>query len=154
MQNRTFDFTGHLVSQLVSMSGSAGAAIKPELGDLPSWNLADLFPSKDSPEFKAALEKATQDSLAFETRWKDKLADAATKSGDDGLGAAIRDYDALDDILGRRPVPDAADGKGQETPLVQVDEPLPGVLVALADLLDQELLGFGGHALAGPRGQP
>jgi len=101
MQNRTFDFTGHLVSQLVSMSGSAGAAIKPELGDLPSWNLADLFPSKDSTEFKAALEKATQDSLAFETRWKDKLADAATKSGDDGLGAAIRDYDALDDILGR-----------------------------------------------------
>jgi oligoendopeptidase F len=101
MQNRTFDFTGHLVSQLVMTGASAGAAIKPELGDLPSWNLTDLFPSKDSPEFKAALEKATQDSLAFESRWKDKLADAATKSGDDGLGAAIRDYDALDDILGR-----------------------------------------------------
>ncbi|WP_354557253.1 M3 family oligoendopeptidase [Rhizobium aquaticum] len=83
------------------MSATTGAAIKPELGDLPSWNLADLFPSKDSPEFKAALEKATTDSIAFETRWKDKLADAATKSGNDGLGAAIRDYDALDDILGR-----------------------------------------------------
>lgn len=97
MLNRTFDFAGHLVS----MTATTGAAIKPELGDLPSWNLADLFPSKDSPEFKAALEKATADSIAFETRWKDKLAESATKSGDEGLGAAIRDYDALDDILGR-----------------------------------------------------
>lgn len=97
MLNRTFDFANNLAA----MSATTGAAIKPELGDLPSWNLADLFPSKDSPEFKAALEKATADSIAFETRWKDKLADAATKSGNDGLGAAIRDYDALDDILGR-----------------------------------------------------
>lgn len=97
MLNRTFDFANNLTA----MSATTGAAIKPELGDLPSWNLGDLFPSKDSPEFKAALEKATADSIAFETRWKDKLAEAATKSGDEGLGAAIRDYDALDDILGR-----------------------------------------------------
>ena len=54
MQNRTFDGFG----KRVSTSATAGAAIKPELGNLPSWNLTDLFPSKDSPEFKAALEKA------------------------------------------------------------------------------------------------
>jgi oligoendopeptidase F len=71
------------------------------LGDLPSWNLADLFPSRESPEFKAAMEKAAEDSLRFEARWKDKLQDAADKSGDDGIGAAVKQYEALDEILGR-----------------------------------------------------
>jgi oligoendopeptidase F len=83
------------------VSAAAEGAARASLGDLPSWNLADLFPSRDAPEFKQALEKATTDSLAFEARWKDKLADAAAKAGDDGIGAAVRDYDALDDILGR-----------------------------------------------------
>ncbi len=78
-----------------------GAAQTADLGDLPSWNLADLYPSADGPEFKAGLEKATADALAFEEKWKGKLAEAATKTGANGLGAAVKDYEALDDILGR-----------------------------------------------------
>ncbi len=80
---------------------SAEGAARADLGDLPSWNLADLYPSADSPEFKAALEKAAADSIAFEARWKGKLAEAATAGGDEGLGAALEGYDALDDLLGR-----------------------------------------------------
>ena len=85
----------------IARAQSAPAAPAAALGDLPSWNLTDLFPSKDSPEFKAALEKAAADSIAFETRWKDRLANAASQSGAEGLGSAIKDYDALDDLLGR-----------------------------------------------------
>lgn len=89
------------INEALARAHGAHAAVKADLGDLPSWNLADLFPSRDSAEFKAALEKATADSLAFEARWKDKLRAATAKTGDDGIGAAIRQYDALDDLLGR-----------------------------------------------------
>ncbi len=77
------------------------AAESGELGDLPSWNLTDLYPSADGPEFKAAMEKASADALAFEGAWKGKLTAAASKGGAEGIGAAVRAYEALDDILGR-----------------------------------------------------
>ncbi len=38
---------------------------------------------------------------AFEAKWKGKLTEAAKASGDKGLGSAIEEYDALDDLLGR-----------------------------------------------------
>lgn len=71
------------------------------LGTLPTWDLTHLYPSAESPEFAAALEKAATDALAFEARWKGKLAEAATKSGSEGLGAAVSDYEALSDLMGR-----------------------------------------------------
>ncbi len=77
---------------------SAGAA---PLGDLPTWKLSDLYPSADSSEYKQALEKAASDAKAFEAKWKGKLEAAAKLSGDQGLGAALKEYEALDDLLGR-----------------------------------------------------
>ena len=77
---------------------SAGAA---GLADLPVWKLSDLYPSADSPEFAEAMKTAQEESLAFETKWKGKLADAATKTGDAGLGQALKEMDALDDLIGR-----------------------------------------------------
>ena len=71
------------------------------LGDLPVWHLEDLYPAPDSPVFRSDLEKAAREAVAFETRWKGKLADAATKTGEEGLGAAIAQSDALEDLLGR-----------------------------------------------------
>ncbi|MBB3946105.1 oligoendopeptidase F [Rhizobium skierniewicense] len=71
------------------------------LGDLPTWKLSDLYPSADSSEYRGALEKAAKDAKAFEAKWKGKLEAAARLSGDDGLGAALKEYEALDDLLGR-----------------------------------------------------
>ncbi len=71
------------------------------LGDLPVWNLDDLYPGPDSPEFLAALEKAASDTLAFEARWKGNLEVATSKTGADGLGAALAEMDLLDDLIGR-----------------------------------------------------
>jgi oligoendopeptidase F len=71
------------------------------LGDLPTWKLSDLYPSAESSEYKGALEKAATDAKAFEAKWKGKLEAAATLSGDQGLGAALKEYEALDDLLGR-----------------------------------------------------
>ena len=71
------------------------------LGDLPTWNLGDLYPSPTSPEFLGDLEKAMQAAKAFEAKWKGNLEAAAGKTGDEGLGASIEEMDALDDLVGR-----------------------------------------------------
>jgi oligoendopeptidase F len=89
-----------LPSRLLSM-GTSGAAAEPALGSLPVWKLTDLYPSRDGPEFAADLEKATQLALAFEGKWKGKLAGAAKKDGVDGIGEALKQYEALDDLLGK-----------------------------------------------------
>ncbi|WP_416407512.1 M3 family oligoendopeptidase [Agrobacterium rosae] len=80
---------------------STAEAASAALGDLPTWKLSDLYASADSPEYKSALEKAASDAKAFEAKWKGKLEAAAKLSGNEGLGAALKEYEALDDLLGR-----------------------------------------------------
>ncbi len=77
------------------------AAGKNELGALPGWNLSDLYPSREGPEFTADMERSRQLSADFLARWKGRLAEAAGKTGKDGIGQAIADYEAIEDCLGR-----------------------------------------------------
>jgi len=77
------------------------AAADPALGLLPVWKLSALYPAKDSPAFTADMEKATTLSSAFEAKWKGRLAEAAAKTGPDGLGQALAEYEELEDLLGR-----------------------------------------------------
>ncbi|MGQ3211190.1 M3 family oligoendopeptidase [Shinella sp.] len=79
----------------------ADAAAAAELGNLPGWNLGDLYPSQTSPEFQNDMKKAEADSLAFEAKWKGKLDAATEKTGDHGIGAAVREFEALEDVMGR-----------------------------------------------------
>ncbi|HEV7304948.1 M3 family oligoendopeptidase [Ensifer sp.] len=72
-----------------------------DLGDLPSWRLEDLYPSSTSDAFLSDLKKADAGAKAFEARWKGKLSEAAQKSGDEGIGAAVREFEALEDVMGR-----------------------------------------------------
>ena len=71
------------------------------LGALPEWNLGDLYPSRDGSAFTGDLEKARRDAAAFQERWKGRLSGACTRSGDEGLGAALRQFEALEDLIGR-----------------------------------------------------
>ncbi len=82
-------------------SATDAAARDAGLGDLPSWKLSDLYPSGSDPAFKADLEKAENLARAFEARWKGRLEEAAGKDADEGLGAAIEAYEALDDLIGK-----------------------------------------------------
>lgn len=86
---------------VVRAAAGAAAGAAAALGDLPSWRLEDLYPSANSDEFRSDMKKAEADAVAFETRWKGKLADAATKSGNDGIGAAVKEFEALEDVMGR-----------------------------------------------------
>ncbi|TZG34805.1 M3 family oligoendopeptidase [Agrobacterium sp. B1(2019)] len=80
-----------------SLAETAG----PALGDLPGWKLSDLYPSGDSPEYKGDLDKAESMAAAFEKKWKGRLEAAAKATGDKGIGAALKEYEALDDLIGR-----------------------------------------------------
>jgi oligoendopeptidase F len=80
---------------------AAGSPADAALGELPVWRLEDLYPSKDSDTFRSDLARALDMAKAFEARWKGKLAEAASQTGDEGLGAAIAAYEAIDDLVGR-----------------------------------------------------
>ncbi len=82
-------------------TAAGGGAADAALGLLPVWKLSDLYAAKDAPAFTADLKQSEADTLAFEKKWKGKLAEAATKTGAGGIGEALKEYEALDDLLGK-----------------------------------------------------
>ena len=86
----------HRPAKTMSRAATAEAGAITTLGELPAWNLADLYPGAATPEFKRDLAASLSSSKAFETRWKGKLSEAAAASGADGLGAALERLDAAD----------------------------------------------------------
>jgi oligoendopeptidase F len=79
------------------------AALKNEtLGALPEWNLTDLYPGIDAPEVAADLAKGDAECIAFEETYKGKLAAiAAGADAGEKLAAAIKRFEALEDLLGK-----------------------------------------------------
>ena len=73
-----------------------------KLGELPEWNLDDLYPGIDSPEVSRDLAAAAADCAGFERDFKGKLAEMAAAEGAGArLAEAVKRYEALDDTLGR-----------------------------------------------------
>src|SRR5262245_39727641 len=72
------------------------------LGDLPEWNLADLYDGIDDPKVKRDLARADSYSVAFEEEYKGRLA-AIAERPDAGikLAEAVTRYEQLDDLLSR-----------------------------------------------------
>ncbi|MBD9373491.1 M3 family oligoendopeptidase [Rhizobium sp. ARZ01] len=89
------------VSPAIHHATATAGAITGDLGDLPNWNLADLYASPTAQEFLADLERGMTDAIAFEARWKGKLEQAAGKTGAEGIGAAVKEFEGLEDLLGR-----------------------------------------------------
>jgi oligoendopeptidase F len=72
------------------------------LGGLPEWDLADLYGGIDDPQVTRDLDRADAEAIAFEQAYKGKLA-ALVEGGKAGaaLAAAVKRYEALDDLTGR-----------------------------------------------------
>jgi oligoendopeptidase F len=71
-------------------------------GQLPEWNLADLYSGIEAPEVASDLQRMDAECVAFETDYKGKLAEHI--AGDDGgkwLSEAVKRYEAIDDLAGR-----------------------------------------------------
>ncbi len=75
--------------------GAPGAAA--DLGDLPEWDLSDLYPAPDSAELAADLDRLDDACRSFAADYEGKLAglDAA------GLLACIRRYEEIETLSGR-----------------------------------------------------
>ncbi len=67
------------------------------LGELPEWDLSDLYPGRDSEELRNDLAVLAADADAFRDRYAGRLAGL---SGAD-LGAAVEAYERLQEKIGR-----------------------------------------------------
>jgi len=93
----------HLFHKVVhSPADAATKAVATDLGALPEWNLDDLYPSPDSPAVSDDLARVLADARAFEEAQKGKLAGYVAPGGTvANLTAAIKTYEALQELLGR-----------------------------------------------------
>jgi oligoendopeptidase F len=72
-------------------------AAQSDLGVLPEWDLADLYPGQTSAALSRDLDTAARDAKAFKTRFGGKVAGQSGRN----LGGAIAEYERLDEIIGR-----------------------------------------------------
>ena len=80
----------------------ASAAPQAALGELPVWDLSDLYSSPDAPEIGRDLLRAAETARSFAERYRGKLDQLVRgANGGEALAEAIRTYEALEDILGR-----------------------------------------------------
>lgn len=78
---------------------SAPAGSTPD--HLPEWNLADLYPGMESPEFARDLGRASTECRTFADTYRGKLESLARADQVAELFKAVHRYEELEDLLGR-----------------------------------------------------
>src|SRR5579864_6729716 len=68
-----------------------------DLGPLPEWDLADLYPGQDSPELTRDLARLATQAAEFRARHQGRLGDLSGAE----LGAAVAGYERLQEVAGR-----------------------------------------------------
>jgi oligoendopeptidase F len=92
----------HMTNSTNSSIASAAADSNAAFGALPEWNLADLYPGMESTPYRDDLARAEAQCRAFAQAWRGKLADiASAPDASNVLAQAVREYEALEDLLGR-----------------------------------------------------
>src|SRR5437763_7102711 len=91
--------SGHLEGHARSSpaDAAAGSIEMAQLGALPEWDLADLYPGRDSPELARDLATLAADATAFRERHQGKLAELPVVE----LGKAVAEYERLQEVSGR-----------------------------------------------------
>jgi oligoendopeptidase F len=90
------------MSKIAAKSAVKRAVRSSSRPHLPEWNLDDLYRGLDDPAIKRDLDRTDAECAAFEEAYKSKLAGfAAAPDGGATLAAAVRRYEAIDDLMGR-----------------------------------------------------
>ena len=79
---------------------TADAAARTEqaaLGPLPEWDLADLYPGRDSPKLTRDLADLAAAASAFRARYQGGLGELSGA----GLGEGVAEYERLQETAGR-----------------------------------------------------
>ncbi len=90
----------HLSLPAMAAAEEAGNVEPNAFSDLPRWNLNDLYPGMESPEFKSEFDAALDKAKSFESAYKGKLNQLLEQSGD-ALAETVAAYEVLEDELGR-----------------------------------------------------
>ncbi len=67
---------------------------------MPEWDLSSLYSGLKSKQLESDLERCETEAIAFEERYKGRLK-AMLEGGGNELAGAIRDFEELDDLLGK-----------------------------------------------------
>ena len=81
----------------IRFAPAADGGAAPSLGDLPEWDLSDLYAGLDAPELAADFDRMHKTCAGFAETYEGKLADL----DGDGLADAIAAYEDIDRVLGR-----------------------------------------------------
>lgn len=76
---------------------STDAAKADDFGNLPEWDLSDLYPGPDSPELTADLERLDAETKDFAAKYQGKLANLSPAE----MLACIKAYEEIDITAGR-----------------------------------------------------
>ncbi|HYW62945.1 MAG TPA: M3 family oligoendopeptidase [Bradyrhizobium sp.] len=89
--------------QRKSSAGKSSKARTASKGEkLPEWNLADLYSGIGAGEVARDLDRMDTECVAFEQDYKGRLTEGtAQESGGSWLAAAVKRYEAIDDLAGR-----------------------------------------------------
>ena len=88
-------------TNLKSAAGLPSQAVGRPSGELPEWNLDDLYPAMDAPGIAADLDRSAVLADAFQKRWRGTLAAEAAKPGGGDLDRALEAFEGLEEVLGR-----------------------------------------------------
>ncbi|HEV7372680.1 M3 family oligoendopeptidase [Arenibaculum sp.] len=81
----------------MSATAAAGRSEGPDLGDLPSWDLSDLYPGPDSPAVARDLDRSETEAKAFRERYAGHVDDLSGAA----LGRAVAEFERIDEMLSR-----------------------------------------------------
>lgn len=76
------------------------AAEKIELGNLPEWNLSDLYSGMDGKDYIEDLKSSLSNALGFEKEFSGKLSSLASDQPDQ-LANAVRQFEMIEERMGR-----------------------------------------------------
>jgi oligoendopeptidase F len=97
----TVVFAG-MIAPTAHAAAASAARSAEALGPLPEWDLSHLYPSMESPLFKADLDRALAESQRFAALYRGKLADLVQREdAATVLAEAVAAYERLEDLLGR-----------------------------------------------------
>lgn len=79
-----------------------GQLLKTSFGDLPQWDLSDLYPDTDHPAVAQDLQKSADLAKDFVTKVQGQIAaQLATTQGAQWFADVIKSFEQLSDLLGR-----------------------------------------------------
>ncbi|WP_295555618.1 M3 family oligoendopeptidase [uncultured Hyphomicrobium sp.] len=93
-------FVSHLTwASTQSGATAAAASDAPDLGQIPEWDLSDLYRGTDDPAVARDIERSTAEARRIKESYQGKLAGLA--SDGPALAEAIAAYEQLSDLMGK-----------------------------------------------------